>query len=192
MERDGHLESNRTNTQVIKDLAEAQPTNEQVIEDITENPHHVAANKTGRGTSWLQKQSWTQMVSENSNSFSISHILPGITFPDPKAKDPIVEPAIFNYCKDNGVAKDTLNEVVSNGFKSRETIPEKSQHLGVNDITSAPIVEEKVEINPREKSSENIEVGDTCSFMRSAASLKEWAKAKAAISGSLKRKRGER
>ncbi|CAJ1975651.1 unnamed protein product [Sphenostylis stenocarpa] len=190
MERDGHLESNRTNTQVIKDLAEAQPTNEQVIEDITENQHHVAANKTGRGTSWLQKQSWTQMVGENNNSFSISHILPDITFPDPKAKDPIVEPAVFNYCKDNGVAKDTLNE--DGGFKSWETIPEKSRHVGANDIAFAPVAEEKVETSPREKSSENIEVGDTCSFMRSAASLKEWAKAKAAISGSLKRKRGEK
>jgi len=187
-----HAEAQPTNTQVIKELVEARPTNKQVIEDVTENQHDVAPNKTGRGASWLQKQSWTQMVSENNNSFSISHILPGITFPEPKAKDPIVEPAISNYCKHNGVAKDTINEVVSVGFKSRETIQEKSQHIGANDIASAPIVEEKVETSPREKSTENIEIGETCSFMRSAASLKEWAKAKAAISGSLKRKSGEK
>ncbi|ESW10529.1 hypothetical protein PHAVU_009G217200 [Phaseolus vulgaris] len=185
-------EAQPTNTQVIKDHTAAQPTNKQVIKDVTENQHDVAPNKTGRGASWLQKQSWTQMVSENNNSFSISHILPGITFPEPKAKDPIVEPAISNYFKHNGVAKDTINNVVSDGFKSRETIQENSQYIGANDIAFAPVVEEKVETSPREKSTENIEIGETCSFMRSAASMKEWAKAKAAVSGSLKRKSGEK
>jgi len=192
IERDRELWSNPTNTQVIKEHAEAQPTNKQVIEAVTENQHNVVPNKTGRGASWLQKQSWTQMVSENNNSFSISHILPGITFPEPMAKDPIVEPAISNYCKHNAVAKDTINDVVSDGFKSRETIQEKSQHIGANDTAFAPVVEEKVETSPREKSTENMEIGETCSFMRSSASLKERAKAKAAISGSLKRKSGEK
>ncbi|KAG4946822.1 hypothetical protein JHK84_043104 [Glycine max] len=194
MEWDGHLGSKPTNPHVIEELVEAQPTNKQVIEDVTNNKHNVAVapNKTGRGSSWLQKQSWTQMVSQNNNSFSISNIFPGITFPEPMATEPIVEPAISNDCKHNGVAKDTVNEVVSDGFSSRETIPVKSQHTGADDIASASVVEEKVETSPREKSSENVEIGETCSFMRSAASLKEWAKAKAAMSGSLKRKRGQK
>ncbi|QCE13675.1 hypothetical protein DEO72_LG11g670 [Vigna unguiculata] len=188
-----HADAQPTDTQVIKELAEAQPANKEVIEDVTENQHNVAPNKTGRGASWLQKQSWTQMVSENSNSFSISHILPGITFPEPKAKEPIVVPAISNQSKHNGVPKDTINEAVSNdGFNSREAVQEKSQHISANDVAFASVVEEKVETNPREKSPENIEIGETCTFMRSAASLKEWAKAKTAISGSLKRKSGER
>ncbi|XP_047160085.1 protein REPRESSOR OF SILENCING 3-like [Vigna umbellata] len=188
-----HADAQSTHTQVIKELAEAQPANREVIENVTKNQHNVAPNKTGSGASWLQKQSWTQMVSENSNSFSIAHILPGITFPEPKAKEPIVVPAISNHFKHNGVAKGTINEAVSNGgFKSRETIQEKSQHISGNDVTFASVVEEKVETSPREKSPENIEIGETCSFMRSAASLKEWAKAKAAISGSLKRKSGEK
>lgn len=192
MERDGHLGSKPADAPVIEEHAEAQPTNKQVIEDVANNKHNVAPNKTGRGASWLQKQSWTQMVSQNNNSFSISNILPGITFPEPMATEPIVEPAISNDCKHNGVAKDTVNEVVSDGFSSRETIPVKSQHTGADDIASASVVEEKVETSPREKSSENVEIGETCSFMRSAASLKEWAKAKAAMSGSLKRKHGEK
>ncbi|BAT79944.1 hypothetical protein LR48_Vigan721s000200 [Vigna angularis] len=205
MEKERELWSNPTNTQVIKENADAQPThtqvtkelaeaaNKEMIEDVTKNQHNVAPNKTGRGASWLQKQSWTQMVSENSNSFSIAHILPGITFPEPKAKEPIVVPVISNHFKHNGVAKGTINEAVSNHvYKSRETIQEKSQHISGNDVTFASVVEEKVETSPREKSPENIEIGETCSFMRSAASLKEWAKAKAAISGSLKRKSGEK
>ncbi|KAL9314515.1 hypothetical protein ACSQ67_019967 [Phaseolus vulgaris] len=96
-------------------------------------------------------------------------------YKEPKAKDPIVEPAISNYFNHN-----TINDVVSDGFKSRETIQEKSQYIGANDIAFAPVVKENVETSPREKSTENIEIGETCSFMRSAASMKEWAKAKAA------------
>ncbi|KAK7411721.1 hypothetical protein VNO78_03158 [Psophocarpus tetragonolobus] len=177
-----------TDTQVIKEAAEAQPTNKQVIEDVTENQHNVAPDKTGRGASWLQKQSWTQMVSENNNSFSISQILPGITFPEPLAKESIVEPAISNDCKHNDVAKDTTNEVFSNRLNSRETITEKSHHISAIDIPPASVVE----TSPRKKSTENVEIGETCSFMRSAASLKELVKAKAAMRGSLKRKRGEK
>lgn len=185
-------EAQLTNTQVIEEFAEAQHTNKHVNQDLAENQHNVAPNKTGRGASWLRKQSWTQLVSENNNSFSISHILPGFTFPEPMAKEPVVEPVNPNDCKHNGVAKDSTNEVVSDGFNPREIVPEKSQHIGANDIASASVAEEKVETSPREGSTENVEIGETCSFMRSAASLKAWAKAKAAMSGSLKRKRGEK
>ncbi|XP_020235870.1 uncharacterized protein LOC109815529 [Cajanus cajan] len=206
MESDGHLWSKSTNTQVIKELAEVQPTNEQVIKELAEaqpankqviedlnemqNNNNVVPNKTGRGASWRRKQSWTQLVSENNSSFSISHILPGITFPEPMAKEPIMEPAISNDCKHNDVAQDTIDKVLSDGFNSREIIPERIQHIGANDIVPGSVAEEKVETSPRERSIENVEVGETCRFMRSAASLKDWAKAKAAISRSLKRKRG--
>ena len=188
-------EANPTNTQVIKELAEANPTIAQVIEEHAEaqpTDKNVAPNKTGRGASWRRKQSWTQLVSEDNNSFSISQILPGITFPEPTTKEPMLDAANSNVCKHNDVA-------ITDG----EIIPEKSQHVGANDIASAPIVEKKIETRPKERSSEeetipkerstsSVEIGETCTFMRSSASLREWAKAKAAISGSLKRKRGEK
>ncbi|KAK7281421.1 hypothetical protein RIF29_09404 [Crotalaria pallida] len=200
MERDGP-----TNTQVIEELAEAPPTDIQVIKEHAEaqpTDKNLASNKTGRGASWLQKQSWTQMVHENNNSFSISQIVPGITFPEPTPKEPIVYPAKFIASKHNGLAKDAMKEVVSDGFGLGETIPEKSQHFGATDIASPPIVEESIETRPwersteetipKERSTEVVEISETCSFMRNAASLKEWAKAKAALSGSLKRKRSEK
>ncbi|KAJ1437034.1 Nucleolar protein 8 [Sesbania bispinosa] len=193
MERDGCLGSKPTNTtEVIKETAEAEPANKLVINEIAEAQHNVGPNKTGRGASWLQKQSWTQLVNENNNLFSISQILPGITFPEPMAKEPLVDPANSNDGKHNGVDNDTINETVSDGFNLVEIIPEKSQHGGPTDIASAPVVEKKLETSPRERSTADVEIGETCSFMRSAASLKEWAKAKAALSGSLKRKRGEK
>ncbi|KAK7270903.1 hypothetical protein RJT34_26410 [Clitoria ternatea] len=187
MDSDGYPGSKPTNVQVIKELTEAQRTNEQVIQDLAKNQH-----TTGRGASWLQKQSWTQLVGENSNSFSISQVLPGLNLPEPMIKEPIVDPANSNDHKHNYVAKDITNEVVDEGLNLGEIVPGKSKHADANDIASAPVVEKKIETKPREESTEAVEIGQTCSFMRNAASIKEWAKAKAALSGSLKRKRGEK
>ncbi|CAL0320192.1 unnamed protein product [Lupinus luteus] len=202
---EAHSEAEPTDAQVIEEHAEAEPTSAQVIEEHAEaepTDKNVAPKKTGRGASWLQKESWTQLVRENNSSFSISQILPGITFPESMATEPVVYPANSNYGKHSGVAKDTVNEVVTDGLNSGETVTDKSQHVFATDITSAPIVEEKnetepmerttEETTPKERSTEVVEVSETCSFMRNAASLKEWAKAKAALSGSLKRKHGEK
>ncbi|KAF1870484.1 hypothetical protein Lal_00003690 [Lupinus albus] len=217
--RDGSVVSRPTNTKVVEVLAEAPPSGTQVIEEHAEaqttgtqvieehaeaqpTDKNVAPKKTGRGASWLQKESWTQLVRENNSSFSISQILPGITFPEPMPTEPVVYPANSNDRKHSGVAKDTINELVSDGLNLGETITDKSQHVCAADITSAPITEEKNEIEPmegtteettpKERSIEVVEISETCSFMRNASSLKDWAKAKAALSGSLKRKRGEK
>ncbi|XP_019416983.1 PREDICTED: uncharacterized protein LOC109328135 isoform X2 [Lupinus angustifolius] len=200
-----HAEAEPTGAQVIEEHAEAEPTSAQVIEEHTEaepTDKNVVPKKTGRGASWLQKESWTQLVRENNSSFSISQILPGISFPEPMATEPIVYPVNSNDGKNSGVAKDTVKEVVIDGLNSGETVTDKSQHVFATDITSAPVVEEKnetepmerttEETTPKERSTEVVEVSETCSFMRNAASLKEWAKAKAALSGSLKRKRVEK
>ncbi|KAK7350779.1 hypothetical protein VNO77_09722 [Canavalia gladiata] len=196
-ERDGYLGNEPTNTESIKEFAKAQPTNKQVIEDLAESQQNAAPNKTpdktGRGASWLQKQSWTQLVGENINSFSISQILPGITLPEPIAKEPVVDAANSNDCKHNDEAMNTSKEAVSDRLNLGQFIPDKGQHVGAHDIASALVVEKKIETSPREKkSTEDVEIGQTCSFMRSAASLKEWSKAKTALSKSLKRKRGEK
>lgn len=176
------------NKGVMNEPTEAHPTHKQVTNELAETQHNVAPNNTGRGASWLRKQSWTQLVSPSNNSFSISQILPDITFPEPIFMEPVVDPANSDDCKHGGVNIDITNEAF-NG----EIIPEKSQHTDATD-TAAPVVEQKTETSPGDDdtSTADIEIGETCSFMRSAASLKEWAKAKAALSGSLKRKRGEK
>lgn len=203
MERDGKPGSKPTNTQVIEEPAEAhptknqvikvpaeaQPTNNQVINEHAETQDNAASKKTGRGASWLRKQSWTQLVNENNSSFSISQILPGLTFSEAMAKETVIDPADSNDCIHNGVDQNTTDGVVvTDGSNLGD-----SRHAGADDIASASVVEEKIETSTRERSTADVvEIGETCSFMRSAASLKEWAKAKAAVSGSLKRKRGEK
>lgn len=203
-----HIENEPSKTEVTEGLAEAQPTEK-----------NVASEQSGRGAAWRQKQSWTQLVSQNNNSFSISQILPGTTFQNPAAKEPSMDLTVSgsdkhngltkhtnnesvghgsNFMKStpekkhNGLSKHTNNESVSDGFNLGKSTAEKNQHGAGNDITPAPIVDESCETEAKETSTTEIKIGETCSFMRSAASLREWAKTKAALSGSLKRKRGEK
>ncbi|PNY11120.1 serine-rich adhesin for platelets-like protein [Trifolium pratense] len=187
------VESLPTNTPMMEEPAEAQPNNKQVITEPAETQHNMAPKITGRGASWMKKKSWTQLVNENNSSFSISQILHDITFPEQMATEPILYPVNSNDFKHNGADKNTVNGTFINGFNTREIVPENREHAaGADDIVSAPVVKKTVETSPTDKSHANVQIGDTCSFMRSAASLKEWAKAKASVSGSLKRKRGEK
>nr|XP_025700933.1 uncharacterized protein LOC112802104 isoform X2 [Arachis hypogaea] len=196
MEGHEHLGSEPTDTESTKELTEDNHTNTSALRKHAEaqpGDNNVELKKTGRGASWRRKQSWTQLVAGDNSSFSISQILAGITFSEPMAKGSTMDPANSNNPKHNNVGKDAINEVVTSDGR----IPEKSQHDGGGANDTA--YEEKSETREKEGSSEEtvqkersiarVEVGETCTFMRSCSSLKEWAKAKAALSGSLKRKR---
>ncbi|KAI4295263.1 hypothetical protein L6164_035327 [Bauhinia variegata] len=172
IERDGDPESALTKTQELQPMRK-----------------NEASNQSGRGAAWLQKRSWTQLVRENNNSFSISQILPDSTFKNLKAKEPIK--GISNDCKHDGGAKHTNKGHVSDTSDLAKNIPEKNQHVGGNNSVSDPL-SERTCTTSEETSIGDVKIGETCSFMRSAASLREWAKTKAAISGSLKRKRSEK
>lgn len=204
---EGGMENTPSTMEVIERLTEAQPTK-----------NSSASDQSGRGAAWRQKQSWTQLVSQNDSSFSISQIFPKSTFQKPTTKEPIVDLAFSSGCKHNGLADDTNKESVGDGFSLVKSTLEKkhnglvkptnnefvgdgfnlvkgatdeNQYVAGNDVTPAQIIEEKCETEAN-KTSTDIKIGETCSFMRSAASLREWTKTKAALSRSLKRKRGEK
>ncbi|MED6150270.1 hypothetical protein PIB30_070815 [Stylosanthes scabra] len=201
MEEQEHLGSEPSDTESEKELAEPNDTNTSAIEKHAEAQpaeNNVEPNKTGRGASWRQKQSWTQLVSGDNSSFSISQILPRITFSEPMAKGSTVDPTNSKNSNHNNAGKDAINEVVT----SDGPILEKSHHDGGG--ANGTACEKKSETREREtrkrersseetvqkeRSTARVEIGETCTFMRSSSSLKEWAKAKAALSGSLKRKR---
>ncbi|KAK4256076.1 hypothetical protein QN277_008989 [Acacia crassicarpa] len=205
---EGGEEIERAKAEVMEELAEAQPTIQNAM-----------SKESGRGVAWKQKQSWTQLVGQNNNAFSISQIFPGISSQQPVAKEPAENLAGSGDAEYIDLAKESNNESVGDGFNLVKSGPEKkhdvlakhasiesvgdglnmtgsttekSQHVTGNDIASAPINEEKCDTLTNEASTTEIKIGETCSFMRNAASLKEWAKTKAALSGSLKRKRGEK
>lgn len=71
---------------MVEEHTESQPTNSPVQEEPAETQHKTAPKITGRGSSWLQKESWTQLVNNDNNSFRISQILLDITFPDQTAE----------------------------------------------------------------------------------------------------------
>ncbi|KAI5446655.1 hypothetical protein KIW84_014484 [Lathyrus oleraceus] len=79
-------ESQPTNAHVVEEHTESQPTNSPVLEEPAETQHKTTPKITGRGSSWLQKESWTQLVNNDNNSFRISQILSDITFPEQTAE----------------------------------------------------------------------------------------------------------
>ncbi|XP_057958367.1 protein REPRESSOR OF SILENCING 3 isoform X2 [Malania oleifera] len=78
---------------------------------------------------------------------------------------------------------DLEEEVNKSGMHPGQcTLEKTAPTLTGNDAVSAPLVEKK--------HYRNVEHGESCIFMRSAASMKEWARTKAALSGSLKKTKG--
>ncbi|XP_023884781.1 protein REPRESSOR OF SILENCING 3 [Quercus suber] len=183
-----HLESHSSET--IKEVTETQPAKPS-----------AASTNSGRGAAWLQKSSWTQLISENNNSsFSLEQLLPGISYgKQVQAKPNSMDIVDSTNGEHSDLRKDDNSELPGNGStilitgKDVRSTPEKHQQtVAGNNEAPAPIFERKHDSAPKLTSTRNVVIGETCSFMRSAASLKEWSKAKAALSGSLKRKSGEK
>lgn len=185
-----HLESQSVETNKEK-LVEAQPAKPG-----------TPSTKSGRGASWLQKSSWTQLVAESKNSlFSIAQILPSHSY----EKQASIQPnsVVFVDCtdsmyKDRGTHYDgksagdgsVVLEIRKDGSHVRSTEKNEQTDVGNNEALGL-IFEKKHDSASKPMSAETISIGESCSFKRSATSLKEWAKAKAALSGSLKRKGNE-
>ncbi|KAF3966771.1 hypothetical protein CMV_009162 [Castanea mollissima] len=184
-----HLESHSGET-IKEEVTETQPAKPS-----------AASTNSGRGAAWLQKSSWTQLISENNNgSFSLEQLLPGISYEKQvQAKSNSLDIVDSTNGEHSDLRKDDNSEFPGNGStilvtgKDVRSTPEKHQQTVVgNNEALAPIFERKHDSAPKLTSTRNVIIGETCSFMRSAASLKEWSKAKAALSGSLKRKSGEK
>ncbi|KAK3016006.1 hypothetical protein RJ639_006730 [Escallonia herrerae] len=179
-------------------------------------------NKKTRGASWLKEASWTQMVRDaSSSSFSISDVLPGLTFPTQEISKPSETVAakledgqqqnLLSSRKEESMADYSAERVA---YKESASVPfafseivlaeEDQNYAGtvVEQTTPERIlqtVRERGEVcttkfrkthhtAPKQASIRDVGVGETCTFMRNAASMKEWTKTKAALSGSLKKK----
>ena len=87
---------------------------------------------------------------------------------------------------------DKFSYYSNNGIEPSSEFSSYTNKRATEKLQRRRSVEKTVETSSREGSIANVEIGETCLFMRSAASLEEWAKAKAAVSGSLKRKHSEK
>ncbi|KAG6706800.1 hypothetical protein I3842_07G239100 [Carya illinoinensis] len=180
-----HLESKLGET-TKEELVETQPSS-----------HTAPSTKSSRGASWLQKSSWTQLVGENKSSlFSIAQILPDISYGKQvimELNDVVIVDS--NDSKQKGLGKhddgksigdDSLSlEMGKDESVIRSTLEKNRQTVLRNSEAPCRISEKKHDSASKLASAGNISIGETCSFMRSATSLKEWAKTKATISGSI-------
>ncbi|KAL6985059.1 hypothetical protein U1Q18_018438 [Sarracenia purpurea var. burkii] len=148
---------------------------------VTDQPRSLA-----RGASWLQKSSWAQLVGEtNNSSFSISQLLPGKAFgKQEQAEEPNSTDATNSAVQDFSSEND---ETILGAPEQSQ--PQKSlRTIGEMDKITAPKKNHAATVQP---SVRNFTIGETCSFMRSAASMRDWKNSKAALSVSLKKKHTE-
>ncbi|XP_050372958.1 protein REPRESSOR OF SILENCING 3 [Argentina anserina] len=190
--RDGNLEGQLCEMQPVEENAESQPQNAL-----------GNSNKSGRGASWCQKSSWTQLINDNTaRSFSITQILPaGISFKQQGFQKPRGVDVMSSFgSKLTETVKQDKNNLTcrvssSSGIAEKEgnglprhTPEENQQIIAGNDIASSSDMGKECDFTPTPAATGTVNKGKTCLFVRSAASLNEWAKTKAALSGSRKRK----
>lgn len=172
-----------------------------------------------RGASWKQKSSWLQLVKDaNASAFNLSHIMNDATFQkqeSPKFNvidfsssrkgkqhvsldekscvDDISEPQVFANEDTRAITRNPNEDALTSELNkvttpvgeqlssSKEKVEEEpsAQTLGTNMVSSnRPLGE--------------IRISETCPFMKTAASVKEWSKSKAALTGSHKKKGKEK
>ncbi|GAB4833077.1 hypothetical protein Ancab_007136 [Ancistrocladus abbreviatus] len=175
---------------------------------------YPSSDKSARGTSWLQKSSWTQLLGDaNSNSFRISQILPGMNFEkldlqNPNAinsnhsacvKQQITEAdhQILDPCKgkmqiaaqssDLAFSKKKKQSFSQLGVQKHDQEHEQDKDSR-DEKLSVSTSGQKSNLRPMQTSNAILQTSESCPFMRNAASVREWATAKAAISGSRKKK----
>ncbi|KVH87950.1 uncharacterized protein LOC112502791 [Cynara cardunculus var. scolymus] len=120
--------------------------------------------RTARGDAWRHKSSWTQLISNTGHtSFNISQIVPNLSF-EKQADAFDLQPANKNLDK---CAAETANNQRPAGVVTMKKSSERRKSLSLG----------------------NTESEDSCLFMRTEASLKEWKKAKASLSSSLNKKK---
>ncbi|XP_020245656.1 LOW QUALITY PROTEIN: uncharacterized protein LOC109823693 [Asparagus officinalis] len=161
----------------------AEPQTEISAEPQTgngQNEQSKLATQSARGQSWLQKNSWKDLVGGTTDSsFSITNVLPGISS------------LIQKQPKNSDSAIDTSIEVNENKSEKRsKLLPAVDEMVGNGDKQEANAGQEEHK-GPQQGSEQKSRstVSDVCTFMRSDESLRQWAEAKTALSRYLNKKK---
>ncbi|CAA7032363.1 unnamed protein product [Microthlaspi erraticum] len=156
-----------------------------------------ACSKSTGGSSWLQRGSWTQLVSDKSASFSITQLFPDL------ASDKKEVGKVDN----NGDGQLSISNQSESGMKQRDYACSSTngfEAAGVH-VDSTPVrslaekrqgvkgknASEGCRLVPKKPFFSGIGSGEACTFKRSETSLKEWAKAKRALSEPRRTKKTE-
>lgn len=150
-----------------------------------ENP---VSNQFGRGSSWLQKSSWMQLVGGTTNTFSISQLVPDID----KLKSTI--PKSYDVDASSKVTKVTSYSNLNSSSKhpkGNKTIRAEKSVGDSDSKKTSPMASNEPDKsqNEPEKLGENCDdtlstdTGKVCLFMRNADSVMQWTKIRAAVRG---------
>nr|GME04636.1 nucleolar protein 8 isoform X1 [Ipomoea batatas] len=175
------------------------------IGEASSSKVNASTKKSAKGASWLQTSSWTQLVGGmNSSSFSISQIVPSFNF---ERQDLSIssgsgkQESGTDNSKGNmlkmgggtnvnppsapGISIDGASEEKSNNVQLDQGVSKPDNHQQMDGVTNE---EKKHQLTSKQTSLPDVSIGETCSFTKSATSMKQWMKAKTALSGSLKKK----
>ncbi|KAG6386660.1 hypothetical protein SASPL_151829 [Salvia splendens] len=184
------LQDQSSKDEELKKHSDALSTEQTASEDLL-----------ARGASWKRKSSWLQMVADaNASAFSLSQVLPDVTFQkqEPQQFKVIDFSSSSRVKQDKFLDKKSFAEDIgepqrpANTRNLNEDVLTKEQNTGgpvgeqLNSHLTAPVL--GVNLVPSNRPMGEIIISETCPFMKSADSMKEWAKSKAALSGSHKRK----
>ncbi|XP_068642452.1 protein REPRESSOR OF SILENCING 3 [Aristolochia californica] len=173
--------------------------------------------QTTKGCTWAQKSSWKELVGQTSNTlFSISDILPSVKQKASTKCSEKIKPNMKKHQREEYDEESSKHLEVGKaeimGKKVFASLESKAERLGkgqetLPDVGVKPIISSEENLQnvgnidlPKESNANGVEepkkgkgtVGiEVCPFMRSAASEREWVKAKEALSRSLKKKSGE-
>ncbi|CAN4122061.1 unnamed protein product [Withania somnifera] len=187
---------------------EDEVSKDEKVSNKHEEPDKVAEDPTEkldspvdiyvRGAAWRQKSSWTELVRDATrSSFSISQILPGPSLPKPEKKsDNTGKSDSQDVSKSHegtktvslGTCSGSIFIVEQNNAHFSKELPMEQKGKMKNEAGGP--TPEKEHLSAPKQGDTNYR--ETCSFMKSAASIKEWTKTKAALSGSLKKKSNEK
>ncbi|KAK4722034.1 hypothetical protein R3W88_012267 [Solanum pinnatisectum] len=143
----------------------------------------------------ISMKSWIKLNMKRKSSFSISQILPDLSLPKPEL--PVmgeIGTAHKSNSTDKSNSQDFSVEEQNNVHfsKKRPVLDDYQKKETMKNEGSAPTPEKEHVSALKQVLVEDTNYNETCSFMRSAASMKDWMKTKAALYGSLKKKINEK
>ncbi|KAK9699720.1 hypothetical protein RND81_08G191800 [Saponaria officinalis] len=156
------------------------------------NEPSVAVAQTPRGSSWLQRSSWTQLVGgSNNNSFSISQILPTDLLQRQKSEKPDEFGSFSTISTGSFFKEPRTSETGSDGSGgSKSGLDATEKYVQGASAPRDIEMSEASDMEPKKTTSvlrRGVEISESCPFMRNADSVKDWMTAKTAMSNSLKK-----
>lgn len=168
------------------DSQQDQSSQHKELKKLQSTETSTFVDKSGRGASWLQKSSWLQLVGDaTASAFNLAHILPEATL----GKQESQQSPELRSAEQHGDQKSPVGEpqgradTAAAGF---DVVREGKNDGGqFNSESNPPLVD--ADMAPYNRAVGDIVISETCPFMKSNASMREWMKSKAALSESHKK-----